>query len=149
MSELEHGFSEEEATRMREMVRLEARIVALEIFNNELKPEIKDVASKNLKLFGASIGALVTVIGLLLGLVRYAQVSDSQVNTVSIHHLETHVHDIEVTHKEIRNYIDSRNDRIYSVVFLKAEHEIFDKERQAELQNIEQRLLYLERRGAK
>ena len=50
---------------------------------------------------------------------------------------------------ELRAYVDNRNENTRSIMFTVHEHEIFDKERYTELQNIERRLDYLEHKTCK
>ena len=87
--------------------------------------------------------------GLLIGLQHQAQVSDYDSNQALIHHAEDHLMALEKKISELRAYVDNRNENTRSVMFTVHEHEIFDKERYTELQNIERRLDYLEHKTCK
>lgn len=144
-----YGLDPGIAESVKEIATIQARLAALELVNSEIKPEIKELTKTKWGIIGTVATVFFIFMGLLIGLQHQAQVSDYDSNQALIHHAEDHLMALEKKISELRAYVDNRNENTRSVMFTVHEHEIFDKERYTELQNIERRLDYLEHKTCK
>jgi hypothetical protein len=71
----------------------------------------------------------------------------SEHNAEGILHTETHLIALEQKIKELREYVDERDNQMRSRVFTKEEHALFDRGREEQMRDIEARLLWLEHRA--
>jgi hypothetical protein len=142
-----------EEDRIRELIKLQSRVEVLEIFNREIKPQIDKMRRPDY----AAAGVVVVIFGLLLGLQHQVESSDfasaislekSDILKVSADHDHNtkHLIRLEESERELRKYVDQRDNEIRLTMVAKEDHEIFDKERAAHIARIEERIQFLERK---
>jgi hypothetical protein len=130
---------------IRELVKLESRIEALETFNKEIRPQIDRLQRPDR---GWMVGASAVVIAfsaLLSGLQHNIQQSDSHANALATEHNGDHIKSLEERIAKQREYVDSREKELRDSMFSKEDHAIFDRERKGHLDRIDDRLQWLER----
>ena len=153
MNDKEKGHSSDldpwVAESIKEIATIQARLAALEIYNSDIKPEIKDLAKPKWGIIGTVITTFFLLMGLLIGLQHNSQVADYDANAIGIKHTEEHLKGLEGKVGSLRDYIDRRDDDMRSIVMTKKEHEIFDKERTEKLQEVTRRIEFLEHRNRK
>src|SRR5208283_99579 len=79
------------------------------------------------------------------GLQHAVQSASAERNAISSEHNANHIKSNEEAVKELRQYVDERDNATRASMFSKDEHGIFDKERASQLTRIEDRLQFLER----
>jgi hypothetical protein len=142
--------------RIREIATIQSKITALEIINQDIKPELKALREPKWGPSAVWVGAFLTFMVGYGAIERSMQSAESQSNQVriehnadSIKHTYAHLIALEQNIKELRDYIDDRDNQMRSIVYTKEEHNIFDKERFAKLQEIENRLMWIEHQCGK
>jgi len=141
---------------IREIATIQSKITALEVINQDIKPELKSLLEPKWGPSAVWVGAFLTFMVGYGAIERSMQSAESQSNQVrsehnadSIKHTDAHLIALEQKIKELRDYIDERDNQMRSIVYTKEEHNIFDKERFAKLQEIENRLMWIEHQCGK
>ena len=134
---------------IREIAAIQAKITALEAINSDIKPELAELKKTPWGSIIATGSAFLVFMGFYAGLQRSIQESDTKVNAIAIAHHDQHLKDVEDKLKDLRIYIDARDKDARSIMFTREEHEIFDKDRFAKLQEMENRIIWLEHQSGK
>ena len=139
-----YGLDPRVAESIKEIATIQAKIAALELVNTEIRPEIKELGKTKWGIIGTVATVFLVFMGLIMGIQHNAQVSDYDANVVLIHHAEDHLRGLEEKVSDLRKYVDQRDNDTRSMMFTKEDHEIFDKERFQQWQDITRRVEYLE-----
>ena len=129
---------------IREIAIIQSKITALEVINQDIKPELKELAKTKWGPATAWVVAFLAFMGFYAALERSMQFSDAKANAVGVEHNEKHVNDLEEKVRLLRQYVDEYKNMSKEDYYTKREHEIFDRERFAKLKDIEERLTWLE-----
>ena len=134
---------------IREIAAIQSKLTALEVINADIKPELKALREPRWGEATIWVGAFLTFMIFYAALERSMQASDARANQVGVEHNDQHLKDLEQKVKELREYIDARDDAMRQRTFTRAEHELFDKDRFQKLQEVENRIIWLEHQCGK
>ena len=129
---------------IREIAIIQSKITALEVINEDIKPELKELAKTKWGPATAWVVAFLAFMGFYAALERSMQLSDSKANSVGIEHNDHHVNDLEEKVRLLRQYVDEYENSARAEYYTKREHEIFDKERFAKIKEADDRITWLE-----
>jgi hypothetical protein len=127
----------------------ENRVELLEKGLCALRKELKDATGPNWSLLGSILGTFIAFMILYTSLIFSVQNADTSKNARDIAHANSHIDALQQADKDIYLLIERIQKEARETFYTKEDHEIFDKERAAQLHRIEERIQYLERNGKK
>ena len=130
--------------RIREIATIQARLTSIELINEEIRPEIKELAKPKWGAIGTAITVFLLFMGLLEGLNTTLRTSDYAAINESIKSIDSSVREVKSQIKDLRDYVDMRNEQLRSSIWPKDLHDSFDRQQEEKIKSIEDRLLFLE-----
>ncbi len=151
-------FDPDTENKIREIASLTARITALEILEAEVKPELKRLGQPNWTLILSMGSVFFLSLTFVVGMEETLRSSTSQRNSDNITHLENHQAMMEVDHKtlaqkyaELLEQHTSKHEiqfrEIRENMWTRSMHNIFDAGYIRELEKVDERIKYLERKS--
>ena len=104
---------------------------------------------QGLLVTGGWISAFLVFMAFYAGLQNALRVADQNYSVVGISHNDEHLKDLENKIRSLRDYVDSIAVENRRLMFTKDEHLIFDRERSAAQQDVENRMIWLEHQCGK